>query len=122
MPTRSTSSSENISKPEHHEQLPGKQFWTGLLVMLPLFLLGWLFSAITFVCFWNWFLVPLGIKSLPFWNGFGLWLFFSFLKQGNSEHVEEPKDYRYWRKYLKNQYSTLGLFFVLAWLTHLLIK
>lgn len=115
--------SENTGGSDHQDEQHSNHFMMGLLVLLPLFILSWFAGVVLLLCFWNWFLVPLGAKSLSFLSGTGVWLFFSFLKQESTFPARERRqDYSYWKRYLKSQYFALGLFFALAWIIHQFTK
>lgn len=123
MDVQSQPASEDLAGPKQQDEQHSNHFMMGLLVLLPLFILSWFGGVMLLLCFWNWFLVPLGIKSLSFWSGLGIWLFFSFLKQDNNpSNKTRNQDYSYWAKYIKGQYFVLGMFFALAWITHLFTK
>ena len=69
------------------EEAAMQNLTTGFL-LLPVMVAGIFLNALVVLLFWNWFVVPLGLKPLGYWHALGLSLFFSFIR-GNTDKDRE---------------------------------
>ena len=91
---------------------------TGLL-LLPILVLAIFLNAYVILLFWNWFVVPLGLKPVGYWHALGLSLFVSFIRGADKEY---PKNAQGWKRHCKGGYATLVFFGISGWLVHLLMQ
>ena len=75
-----------------------------------------LWQAYVFVHLWNWFAVPLGVKSLAFRNGLGLLFLVGFLQYNHRD--DKQKGYLYLKKMIGRGFSSANIFLLLGWLLH----
>ena len=102
------------------QSVSGKQDTYLLLGMLPI-TVG-VPQSFVFLLFWNWFVKPLGVPGIGYWQAFGLITLISFIRykeqktDGNS-----TDDGAKWFAPLYRLYRYYILFLLTGWVAHLLM-
>jgi len=94
---------------------------TMVFLLLPVLVAGIFLYAFVLLLFWNWFVVPLGLKPLVYWHALGLSLFVSFLRGSADRGKEETRNAQDWKRTCKGGYVSLAFFWVSGWLVHVLM-
>lgn len=92
-----------------------------LLGMLPI-IVG-VPQGLLFLLFWNWFVKPLGLPGIGYWQAFGLMLFISTIRYQERKIDSDNKDNgSKWFAPLRRHYSNYLVFLLLGWVAHLLMR
>jgi len=115
------SNTEQTDPKLDNPELSGKQGDYSVLCMLPI-IFG-VPQSLVFLLFWNWFVKPLGLPGLRYWQAFGLMLFISFIRyqerktEGNSKDDDDK-----WFVPIRRQYGYYFMFLFMGWIAHLIIN
>lgn len=80
-------------------------------------------QSLLFLLFWNWFIKPLGLPGIGYWQAFGLMLFVSFIRyeERKSDIKSNGGDTR-WFIPIRRQYGYYFLFLLMGFVGHLLLS
>ena len=105
-----------------HEDTKQAVAWLKMLTLLPVLIFGLLLNAYFLLLLWHWFVVPLGVQNITYWQSAGLSTAISyFFGNASRDETEKERDYQYWIKHIKAGFKRMAFFFVIAWLCHLLM-
>lgn len=93
-------------------------------VFLVLVVSVWFSEAFLFLMLWRWFLIPLGVPNISYVHAFGIYIFWSFIKNPiyKKTRSEEKVGLEYWKGYVFHSYTVILIIFALAWPTYLLLQ
>ena len=95
----------------------------GLLGILLLTLVGLLLNAYFLLLLWHWFVAPLGVRDLTYWQSAGLSAMLSyFLSSAKWDEDKKGRGHHEWIEVVKNNFKRMAFFFVIALLFHLLMR
>ena len=93
-----------------------------MLGLLPVLMVGLLLNAYFLFLLWHWFVVPLGVRDITYWQSAGLSTTISyFFGNASQTETEKERNYQDWVKVTKGGFRKMAFFFVIAWLFHLLM-
>jgi len=80
-------------------------------------------QSLLFLLFWNWFIKPLGLPGIGYWQAFGLMLFVSFIRyEERKSDVESNSGSTRWFTPIRRQYGYYSVFLLMGFVGHLLLS
>lgn len=110
----------NTNSQQNNEATPDKRD-TYLLIGMTPSMLG-LPQSFVFFLFWNWFVKPLGLPGIRYWQAFGLMIFVSFIRYEERKTEDSKDNDTRWYTPLRRQYSYYLIFLLMGWIAHLLTR